>query len=424
MSGLKGMFGDEFSDLSASLRGAAEFDELSAVRSVRRRRTTRSMTVAAGGVLAVAAVGVGALTWGGGGHGEPATSMSPSPTPSASPSEAVDAAPTLDDARPGWFLLAAYVEGSESRVSALAPDGTVIEVGSLEDVGATSVLAWHSGEVVVFDQEATAASFYPVGTVSRTDVTWRLPTEAYPTNESGEWVGMLSDDRAVVGRFGGEGSTYSAVDDLGNESELCDGWALPSAQAVSPDGSQVMCFAWADGGRGTDVVVASASGKVRTVAHLTRDWTEYSYAGWLDTATALISRTDESGTALYFALSLDSGEVEEVETGLPSSAQVAVFSPEAGVYVRQELGAIAFYDASDGLVYQVANDNVDPAEGATVRIASSGTVFAFVVPAESGVDEDVWVVDFGLDDPIAVSVAGGSGTAATIDVIPFHVAGR
>ncbi|MDN4472137.1 hypothetical protein [Demequina zhanjiangensis] len=465
MSGLKGMFDDEFRDLSASLRDAPEFDELAAVRSVRRRRTTRTMTVAAGGVLAMAAVGVGALAWGGGSDGGPATSVSPSPTPSvsASPSASASASPTDDgvvtsaDATDGWFLLSVQVDqdapyfevdlgggiepvGSRATDALLmvSPDGELTEIGTLDQYDASRLVGW-TGEQMWLDQD-NGQYFYAVledteqNRLLTVDLeSGQVISQAHPSYDESyaiggpQWVGGVSASEFVVGLPTSESWGIARASMGSVSSVLCHSFALLAAMSVSPSGDSVVCFN-VDAGRSSVEMAATDGSYVREVADLQSNWPTVVVVGWVDETTVLFAESGDEGFG-YFALDLETGSIEVVAVPWAASYAVATYDNESETYVRSEGGITEFYGAEGTLLTSFDCSAGDYAVVPAVVYSGSKAIVKCAGAVSEGIDhprESVVLVDLETGAVQLLDLVGYPAPAhnAWIDVIPFDVPER
>ncbi|WP_084125381.1 hypothetical protein [Demequina sp. NBRC 110054] len=396
MSGLKGMFEEEFERASGDFVGLAEFDELGAVRSVRRRRATRSMTVAAAGVVGVGVLSVGLFSFAGG-DGDPAStpsvtpsatsSSSVSPSPSAEPSVSASpsavaeaAAAAANEPGPGWFLLDVQVEedtlvdGSDTWVQAdrstdtlllVSPGGETTEVLDVADYSASWPVAWFGGEVALLRQELSADSFGWSGTLLTVDLDSGDVLQTLEQEPDSEydfyyqpWFGALDGGSRIVTLEYLGGLTGSvavgAVD--GASTPLCDTAAVQNDQALSPSGDRFVCFdldedreaaGESDSLPATVVVVAPTDGSAsEEVTRLSRFAGRYEPSGWMSETELLFARENDAGAYVYFVLDTDSGEVRDAEVPLEASEQLAIFDYDTGTYARGEGADVVFYDES------------------------------------------------------------------------------
>ncbi|MDN4474124.1 hypothetical protein [Demequina zhanjiangensis] len=161
MSELRDILQGRHDRLATSLRDAAEFDELTAVGTVKRRRRTRALVTSTSTVLGVGALSLGAflLLPGASDDGDPAATLSPSPTPTvtASPSASPTTAPS------------APPEPSEAAVPLVTGD----DIGILERLeNPTTGETWHQPTLIAAPAPLAdeGGTFLSVGTRGDADI--------------------------------------------------------------------------------------------------------------------------------------------------------------------------------------------------------------------------------------------------------------
>lgn len=390
------------------------------------------------GLAAVAAVAAAAFALGGCGA---------TPTPTASPVASVTGdsglgpstpplgyVPALSwptsvipwsDVGPGWFLVSwsqrdehLWWTARPSGLSLLSPEGEWYVAATLNFPPRYVIDSWFGEGVGVYTYTGENEAEF-LGDRSIVSLATGASSVVLHDVPYAVWWRVISSDTVLDEWHNGEGVDISIVHDDGAMLRLCraDG-PIP---IVSPDLETLVCFgsiSTGAGGSKTAILVASLADGAPAVAidsfRLTPS--EYSFNGWLDDRTFLLSRAADEGTGkAYFSYEIDTTSASEFD--LPFAGGDQVWFDGASQTFTDVSGARRFF-TRDGAPIDVDVCAADETAGDASW--SGGRALLTCGRPRDGEWQwtEIWLVDPAAGSSVKVATAPEAGDQGELTVLP------